>query len=85
MFDGIRHMIFIDFGVISGPYFESFFGTEAWHLIFCLACFQVTFRTEFDSKFQRSDLLKLGFRMDFGVDVFRFLTALEPVFLIFAA
>ena len=46
--EAVRHRIFIDFRVNSGPYFESFFGHRGltFHF-FVRACFQVTFCTDF--------------------------------------
>jgi len=44
---GIQAWIFIDFGWISGPLFESFLGNLDQTECFCNACFQVTFCVDF--------------------------------------
>ena len=44
---GIQALIFIDFGMISGPHFDSFSGTLDQNMCLCHACFQVTFLNHF--------------------------------------
>ena len=99
-FEGVRHRIFIDFGVFSGPYFGSLFITRLeipiyFGLVSRSFCFP-----SFESNFRRLGFLKPGFRMervaknnfsqkssfvDFGVYLSCFLKALGTVFLVFAA
>ena len=44
---GVQAWIFIDFGWISGPHFESFSGTLDQNRYLFHACFQLTFLNDF--------------------------------------
>ena len=63
--EGIRNQVFIDLESISGPYFDSLLGIEAWNFDFVSGVFPGHFfATIFGAKFGRRGLLKPGFRTE---------------------
>ena len=94
---GAQHKIFIAFGMILKPYFESFLGTDLTFPLFFGLVSRSLFVPIFDSKLKRLGVLEPGSRMDciantnfsqksffmdFGMYFCRFLEALGAVFLV---
>ena len=58
-----RHRILVDFGVISGLVYVSFWVSKCVFLFLCLGLFSVRFSAIFDSMFRRLGLKNLCFRV----------------------